>query len=94
MEILINWEGIRTEEEFYSDFLPKLVAPKWHGRNLDALADSLITGSINGIEPPYTILSINTNSNLGGFKEFQIKVLDILSEAAAEPSREIEVLFE
>lgn len=93
MDILINWEGIKTEEEFYSDFLPKLDAPKWHGRNLDALADSLITASINGIEPPYTILSVNTDSNLGGLKEFQMRVLEILAEAAAEPEREIKVLL-
>lgn len=93
MEILINWEGIKTEEEFYSYFLPKVEAPDWHGRNLDALADSLITGSINGIEPPYTILSINTHSNLGEFKEFQAKVLEVLTEAAAEPEREIKVLL-
>ena len=93
MEILINWEGINTEDEFYSDFLPKVEAPNWHGRNLDALADSLIAGSINGIEPPYTILSINTDSNLGEFKIFQAKVLKVLAEAAAEPEREIKILL-
>ena len=93
MEIVINWEGIKTEEEFYSDFLPQLDAPNWHGRNLDALADSLITGSINGIEPPYTILSINTATNLGDLKEFQARVLEILTEAVAEPEREIKVLL-
>jgi len=94
MEITIDWNQIKTEEDFYRSFLPKLNAPEWHGHNLDALSDSLITGSINGIEPPYTIVSLNTDADLGSLKDFQLKILAILAESAAEPKREIQIHLE
>jgi RNAse (barnase) inhibitor barstar len=45
----------RTQDDLYDALLPALGAPDWHGRNLDALIDSMGTGSINEIEPPYLI---------------------------------------
>ena len=93
MEILINWEVISSEESFFDVFLPQVEAPEWHGRNLNALADSIITGSINNIEPPYTIKSINTSKAPESIKDFQLKVLNIFTEAVTE-SRDIKVTFE
>jgi RNAse (barnase) inhibitor barstar len=90
MEILIDWSLIKSESQFYDVFLPLVEAPNWHGHNLDALADSLITGSINNLEPPYKLVSVNSNIDLGDLKTFQIKVLSIFTEAAAEESREIQ----
>jgi len=49
MEILIDWSLIKSENQFYDVLLSQFGAPKWHGHNLDALADSLITGSIDSI---------------------------------------------
>jgi hypothetical protein len=37
------------------ELLKALAAPDWHGRNMNALIDSIAVGSINGIEPPYEI---------------------------------------
>ena len=93
MEIIVNWKVIDTEEMFYEQFLSQVNAPEWHGRNLDALADSIITGDINGIEPPYLIKNINSNSAPEAIKEFQNKVLTVFTEAAMEP-REIKVEIE
>lgn len=90
MEIVIDWSLIKSEEQFYDVLLSQVGAPEWHGYNLDALADSLITGSINSIEPPYRLMSVNSSVNLGKLKSFQIKVLSIFTEAAIEPNREIE----
>ena len=91
MEIIINWEKINSEEDFYNEFLPQVKAPDWHGRNLNALADSIITGDINNIEPPFTILNIQSDSATGIILELQIKVLSIFSEAIVV-GREIVVL--
>ena len=93
MEIVVNWKEIDTEEMFYNKFLPQVNAPEWHGRNLDALADSIVTGDINGIEPPYIIKNINTDSAPENIKEFQNKVLNVFIEATMEP-REIKVVLE
>lgn len=47
-----HWE---TRDDFYDDFFRAVGAPSWHGRNFNALRDSIVTGSINEIELPYTI---------------------------------------
>jgi len=47
-----GWTDVRP---FYDAFLAAVDAPSWHGHSLDALADSLIGGGINGVEPPFTV---------------------------------------
>lgn len=93
MVIIINWGEMHNEEMFYEQFLSQVSAPEWHGHNLDALADSIISGEINGIEPPYTIKNINSNASPETIKEFQLKVLGIFSEAAIG-QRDIKLIIE
>ena len=47
-----NWN---TADDFYSALLASIGAPKSHGRNLNALVDSMIWGGINAAEPPYVV---------------------------------------
>ncbi len=47
-----NW---KTKDDFYDAFFKAVGAPKWHGRNFNALRDSMINGQINEVEPPFTI---------------------------------------
>ncbi len=44
-----------SRTDFYDALLPALGAPAWHGRNLDALNESIRSHKINEIRPPYTI---------------------------------------
>jgi RNAse (barnase) inhibitor barstar len=46
-------------QDFYSAFFLAVGAPEWHGRNLDALNDSIAGGGINKIEVPYRIVIRN-----------------------------------
>jgi RNAse (barnase) inhibitor barstar len=46
------WKSV---DDFYDALLAAIKAPKEHGRNLNALVDSMIWGGINALEPPYTI---------------------------------------
>jgi RNAse (barnase) inhibitor barstar len=45
----------KTVDDFYDALLASIGAPEWHGRNLNALLDSMIWGGINALKPPYTI---------------------------------------
>ena len=63
----------RSPEDFYSALLPQLGAPSWHGRNLDALADSLY-GGINKVEPPFTVIVEGAESLSAEMREFLSKV--------------------
>ena len=92
MEIIIDWEKIKSKDDFYNCFLPQVKAPSWHGRNLDALNDSLVTGGINEIEPPYCIKNINSSSSNEAIIDFQRKVFSIFTDAAIE-ARGIDVII-
>lgn len=54
-EIVLNGSTWKTENDFYVAFLAAVGAPVWHGHNLDALNDSIGSGGINKIEPPFTV---------------------------------------
>jgi RNAse (barnase) inhibitor barstar len=45
----------RTAGDFYAAYLTAVGAPDWHGRNLDALWDSLTGGDVNQHNPPFHI---------------------------------------
>ena len=53
----MNLEGMgwRTPDDFYDAFLKAVGAPEWHGRNFNALRDSIAGGHINAVELPYRI---------------------------------------
>ena len=55
MRIEIDASGWRHEGAVWNAVLAALDAPAWHGRNLDALADSL-GGGINGVEGPVILV--------------------------------------
>ena len=47
--------------DFYDALLPQIGAPDWHGRNLNAVDDSLVYGGINSKEPPFRFRIINAS---------------------------------
>ena len=51
--ITIDWPTISDEASFYASVLPQTDAPSWHGRNLDAIQDSWVTGDICPGGPPF-----------------------------------------
>jgi RNAse (barnase) inhibitor barstar len=42
-------------DDVWTAVLDALGAPDWHGRNLDALADSLTGVDLNVVNPPFTL---------------------------------------
>ncbi len=59
-EIVLDGTDWKTATDFYSALLAAVQAPDWHGRNLDALWDSITNGGINGRNLPYTIRIVGT----------------------------------
>jgi len=70
----------RTGMDFYEALLKKLGAPARHGRNANALIDSMIRGGINAIEAPYTIRVVGTSRLPAEARNEMLKVVNILSE--------------
>ena len=84
MELMVDWAAIKTPEEFYEYLLPILNAPEWHGRNLNALNDSVVTGGIYESGPPFNIEHINCSKSVGGIREFQLTVISIFTESVIQ----------
>jgi RNAse (barnase) inhibitor barstar len=60
--IMLDGLGWTKPDDFYSALLPRLRAPAWHGHNLDALWDSIVSGDINGLNPPFAVCLYNTSN--------------------------------
>ncbi len=58
--LLLDASGWNSRDDVYDAFFRAVGAPAWHGRNLDALSDSIQGGLINEIEAPYRIHIVNT----------------------------------
>jgi ribonuclease inhibitor len=51
--VLVDWSVIRNREDFYASVFAQTDLPCWHGRNLDAINDSWVTGGICPDGPPF-----------------------------------------
>ena len=63
-----NW---KTTDDFYGAFFDAVGSPNWHGRNFNALRDSIARGRINSIELPYTI-------RISGLEKAPLEVREIV----------------
>ena len=59
-ELTLDGAGWTTNDDVYSAFFLAVGAPEWHGRNFDALNDSIANGSINKVDVPYRLVLKNT----------------------------------
>ena len=76
-----NW---KTDDDVYDAFFQAVGAPPWHGRNFNALRDSISTGSINQVEVPYR-LEIKNYDRIGtAAKEMADDFIDLIHELAAQ----------
>ncbi len=60
-EIRLEGASWRSVDDFYDAILPALRAPSWHGRNLDALNDTIAGDDINEVRQPlrFVVSGIN-----------------------------------
>ena len=79
-QIYLDASGWETPDDFYSALLPELGAPGWHGRNLNALFDSLY-GGINQLEPPFAISVAGVQSQTMEMKAFLDNVATVFEDA-------------
>jgi RNAse (barnase) inhibitor barstar len=61
-EIILDAADWKCADDVYNAFFAAVGAPSWHGRNLDALNDSIATGEINKVEVPYRLIVRNAAS--------------------------------
>jgi RNAse (barnase) inhibitor barstar len=89
---IINLEASawRTPDDFYSALLPQLGAPDWHGRNLNALEDSLY-GGINNLQPPFRVVIAGTNGIGSDLQGFLAQVIEVFLCARTQYGADVEI---
>lgn len=57
--IELDASGWNTSNDFVSALKIAIGAPDWHGSSVNAFVDSMGTGGINAVEPPYVVRVVN-----------------------------------
>jgi RNAse (barnase) inhibitor barstar len=79
-ELVLEGCGWQKVDDVYDAFFAAVGAPDWHGRNFNALNDSIATGSINAIEVPYRIVIRNFDLITGEARQMALNFVDLLRE--------------
>jgi hypothetical protein len=58
-ELFLNGAKLKTADDVYDAFFRAVGAPSWHGKNCNALNDSIAGGNINDVEVPYCVVIQN-----------------------------------
>ena len=91
MEIVLDGQDWRTEADLIEAVIAGVDGPSWHGRNYNALRDSFVAGSINGIEPPYDFIirapSVVTPEVADAIRYFVARISDWRAEGAQLSAR-------
>ena len=83
VELVLDAFGWKTKDDVYTAFFKVVGAPEWHGRNFDALNDSIATGQINEIGVPYRIVIQNYRPENDVVHKFVSDFSDLIHEIAA-----------
>lgn len=80
-EIVVSGNWWSSPDDLYDGLLSALGAPEWHGRNLDALWDSIATGHINEVEPPFRIRFVEVDALPDDCRALLDRVIDLFAQA-------------
>jgi RNAse (barnase) inhibitor barstar len=83
MELAMDGATWNSKDDVYDAFFSVVGAPSWHGRNLDALNDSIANGQINELEVPYRLVIVNFDLIGASAKKAARDFVDLIREIAA-----------
>jgi RNAse (barnase) inhibitor barstar len=79
-ELIMDGAAWNTKDDVYDAFFGVVGAPPWHGRNLDALNDSIAGGEINKVEVPYRLVILNFDRIGAGARKMAADFVDLVHE--------------
>ena len=88
-QIIIDASKWTDRHDFYFGVLVALGAPEWHGDNLDALYDSIVTDNINAVAAPYVVRIINSANLTPDVSSLVADLLQLFDEVRAEAGIEV-----
>jgi RNAse (barnase) inhibitor barstar len=91
-QLILDGASWSSKDDVYDAFFKVVGASSWHGKNLDALNDSIAAGSINKVEVPYRLVIRNFDLVGVGAKKMAQDFVDLIHELGARgASVEIEI---
>ncbi len=91
-QLILDGATWKTRDDVYDCFFQAVGAPSWHGRNFDAVNDSIAGGQINAVEVPYRIVIRNFDLIGAGAKQMAVDFVELIRDIAARGTPiEIEV---
>ena len=82
-DLILDANGWSRADDVYDAFFRAVGAPLWHGRNFDALNDSISTGQINAIEVPYRIIVTNSEQACSDARAMLEKFKGLIDDLAS-----------
>lgn len=82
-ELILDGTDWKTKDDVYNAFFKSVGAPSWHGRNFNAIDDSVANGGINAIDPPYRLIIRNYDRIGSGAKQMTDDFIDLIRKIAA-----------
>jgi RNAse (barnase) inhibitor barstar len=82
-ELILDGSTWQSRDDVYDAFFAVVGAPKWHGRNFDALIDSIEKDSINAVEVPYRLVITHYDSVGAGARKMASDFIDLVQEIKA-----------
>lgn len=73
----------KTIDDVFDSLFAAVGAPSWHGRNFDALNDSIVTGNINTVEVPYRLMIDNLQHATPTAQSFAKELIELIREFEA-----------
>jgi len=83
-ELILDGSSWKTRDDVYDSVFRVVGAPDWHGRNFDALRDSIATGSINAVEVPYRLVLQNFDKIAPSARQMANDFVSLIGELAGE----------
>jgi len=83
-QAILDCTGLETRDDFYNAFFKAVGAPAWHGRNFNALNDSIFVGNINKVELPYEIVVLHQQQARGEAADIVEDFIRFIEEHSAQ----------
>jgi len=93
-EIVMDGKTWTSSDDVYDAFFQVVGAPSWHGRNFNALRDSIATGRINRIDVPYLIKIKNYPSIRDRAKTMADAFIDLIIKDLRESGTHVDIQVE
>jgi hypothetical protein len=87
--VVVDWAACNSVDAFYDLVLPQCGSPSWHGRNLNALNDSWVTGGIDTHGPPFSFCFLNGGQIPEDLCDLRDSVEEIARDSTAQNGGQI-----